>query len=52
MPAGLGWVRLTVPHRDLFLPNVLERDEAIHHRPAHGFPCRRRAVRIGVEGLR
>jgi hypothetical protein len=27
-----GQVRLTVLHRDLFLPNILERDQALRHR--------------------
>ncbi|MFD9734949.1 hypothetical protein [Umezawaea sp. NPDC059074] len=59
VPLGaIGRVRLTVLHRDLFLPNVLERDEAIRHRPATGFPADGvanvrplAAVGTGVEGL-
>ncbi|MET1074465.1 MAG: hypothetical protein ABWY11_17590 [Umezawaea sp.] len=57
-PGAVGRVRLTVLHRDLFLPNVLERDEAVHHRPTSGLPSDGvanvrplAAVRTGVEGL-
>ena len=34
-----GRVRLTVLHDDLFLPNVLERDQAVRHDPGPGWPC-------------
>lgn len=34
-----GRVRLTVLHPDLFLPNILERDEAIRVPPPPGWPC-------------
>ncbi|MFC0112337.1 arylcarboxylate reductase [Kibdelosporangium aridum] len=58
VPVGsVGRVRLTVLHRDLFLPNALERDEAIRHQAA-GFPSDGvanvrplAAVRSAVEGL-
>ena len=30
---------LTVLHDDLFLPNVLERDQAVRHHPGPGWPC-------------
>ncbi|MGW1061353.1 hypothetical protein [Micromonospora rubida] len=34
-----GQVRLTVLHEDLFLPNVLERDQALRHDTGPGWPC-------------
>jgi hypothetical protein len=34
----VGRVRLTVLHDDLFLPNVLERDQAVRHDPAGAWP--------------
>jgi hypothetical protein len=34
-----GQVRLTVLHEDLFLPNVLERDQAIRHDAGGRWPC-------------
>jgi len=35
---AVGRVRLTVLHQDLFLPNVLERDEALRYDTGDGFP--------------
>ncbi|MGA5698998.1 arylcarboxylate reductase [Peterkaempfera bronchialis] len=35
----VGRVRLTVLHEDLFLPGVLERDQAVRHRLPAGPPC-------------
>ncbi|WP_425720451.1 hypothetical protein [Micromonospora sp. DT233] len=35
----LGRLRLTVLHEDLFLPNVLQRDQALRYRPPAGWPC-------------
>jgi len=35
----LGRVRLTVLHEDLFLPNVLKRDQALRYRMPDGWPC-------------
>ncbi|MFI8091865.1 arylcarboxylate reductase [Streptomyces sp. NPDC086080] len=35
----VGRVRLTVLQEDLFLPNVLERDQAIRHRASPDWPC-------------
>lgn len=37
-PGDAGQVRLTVLHEDLFLPNVLERDQATRHLDA-AWPC-------------
>ncbi|WP_221349345.1 arylcarboxylate reductase [Streptomyces beigongshangae] len=37
-PGANGRVRLTVLHDDLFLPNILERDQAARHTDA-GWPC-------------
>ncbi|MEU7041088.1 arylcarboxylate reductase [Streptomyces varsoviensis] len=37
-PGAVGQVRLTVLHEDLFLPNILERDQASRHR-AEAWPC-------------
>jgi hypothetical protein len=34
-----GQVILTVLHEDLFLPNILERDQAIRYDPGSGWPC-------------
>ncbi|MGC5346503.1 arylcarboxylate reductase [Streptomyces sp. DT171] len=34
-----GQVRLTVLHDDLFLPNVLERDQALRHDCGDAWPC-------------
>ncbi|MER8186039.1 arylcarboxylate reductase [Kitasatospora sp. NPDC094015] len=34
-----GQVRLTVLHEDLFLPNVLERDQAVRYDTGGHFPC-------------
>jgi phenylacetate-coenzyme A ligase PaaK-like adenylate-forming protein len=34
-----GRVRLTVLHEDLFLPNILERDQAIRYDPGEAWPC-------------
>ncbi|MCM3886502.1 hypothetical protein [Frankia sp. R82] len=34
-----GQVRLTVLHDDLFLPNVLERDQAVRYDTGDGWPC-------------
>ncbi|MEU9671486.1 arylcarboxylate reductase [Streptomyces bobili] len=34
-PGTVGQVRLTVLHEDLFLPNILERDQALRHRSGH-----------------
>jgi hypothetical protein len=34
----VGQVRLTVLHEDLFLPNVLERDQAVRYDPRGGWP--------------
>jgi hypothetical protein len=36
---ALGQVRLTVLHEDLFLPNVLERDQALRHDTGDEWPC-------------
>ena len=35
----LGRVRLTVLHDDLFLPNILERDQAVRYRTDGRWPC-------------
>lgn len=35
----VGQVRLTVLHEDLFLPNVLERDQAVRYRTSAEWPC-------------
>ena len=35
----LGRVRLTVLHEDLFLPNVLERDQALRYGTGGSWPC-------------
>ncbi|MCI4065589.1 hypothetical protein MRQ36_24700 [Micromonospora sp. R77] len=35
----LGRIRLTVLHEDLFLPNVLQRDQALRYRTPAGWPC-------------
>ncbi|MDI5968711.1 arylcarboxylate reductase [Streptomyces sp. SL13] len=35
----VGQLRLTLLHEDLFLPNVMERDQAIRHRTGPGRPC-------------
>jgi len=35
----VGRVRLTVLHEDLFLPNILERDQAIRFRTSDEWPC-------------
>ncbi|RLL68648.1 arylcarboxylate reductase [Streptomyces sp. Z26] len=35
----LGRVRLTVLHEDLFVPNVLERDQAVRHDTGPQWPC-------------
>jgi hypothetical protein len=35
----VGRVRLTVLHDDLFLPNILERDQAIRLRMSEQWPC-------------
>ena len=35
----VGQVRLTVLHEDLFLPNILERDEAERYDPTGRWPC-------------
>ncbi|MFC4147284.1 hypothetical protein ACFO0M_13600 [Micromonospora mangrovi] len=35
----LGRLRLTVLHEDLFLPNVLHRDQALRYRTSAGWPC-------------
>ncbi|GAA3061859.1 arylcarboxylate reductase [Streptomyces glomeratus] len=35
----LGRVRLTVLHEDLFLPNILERDQALRYDTGPGWPC-------------
>ncbi|AXK33723.1 arylcarboxylate reductase [Streptomyces armeniacus] len=35
----LGRVRLTVLHEDLFLPNILDRDQAIRHDTGPQWPC-------------
>jgi hypothetical protein len=37
-PGAVGQVRLTVLHEDLFLPNILERDQALRHRTDQ-WPC-------------
>lgn len=34
-----GRVRLTVLHEDLFLPNILERDQALRYDTGDGWPC-------------
>nr|AZF85900.1 arylcarboxylate reductase [Catenulispora sp.] len=34
-----GRVRLTVLHDDLFLPNILERDQAVRHDTGEAWPC-------------
>jgi hypothetical protein len=36
---ALGRVRLTVLHEDLFLPNILERDQAVRYDTGHDWPC-------------
>ena len=38
-PGDPGRVRLTVLQRDLFLPNVLERDRAVRYDPGDGWPA-------------
>ncbi len=38
-PGELGRVRLTVLHDDLFLPNILERDQAVRYRTGDDWPC-------------
>lgn len=35
----LGQLRLTVLHEDLFLPNVLENDQAVRYRTGADWPC-------------
>jgi hypothetical protein len=35
----VGQVRLTVLHEDLFLPNILERDQAVRYDPGSRWPC-------------
>lgn len=35
----LGRLRLTVLHEDLFLPNMLPRDQALRYRTPAGWPC-------------
>ncbi|MFG2677202.1 arylcarboxylate reductase [Streptomyces sp. NPDC048445] len=35
----VGRVRLTVLHEDLFLPNILERDQAVRFRTSEQWPC-------------
>jgi hypothetical protein len=35
----LGRVRLTVLHEDLFLPNILERDQALRYDTGPQWPC-------------
>ncbi|MEX2974733.1 arylcarboxylate reductase [Streptomyces sp. C184] len=35
----VGQVRLTVLHEDLFLPNILERDQAARYRTSADWPC-------------
>jgi hypothetical protein len=35
----LGRVRLTVLHEDLFLPNILERDQAVRYDTGDAWPC-------------
>lgn len=35
----LGQVKLTALHDDLFLPNILERDQAVRHDTGDAFPC-------------
>jgi hypothetical protein len=37
--AGFGRVRLTVLHEDLFLPNILERDQALRYETGPDWPC-------------
>ncbi len=40
VPYGaIGQVRLTVLHDDLFLPNILERDQALRHDIGASWPC-------------
>ncbi|MFI1169808.1 arylcarboxylate reductase [Streptomyces sp. NPDC020801] len=36
---ALGRVKLTVLHEDLFLPNILERDQALRYDTAGDWPC-------------
>jgi hypothetical protein len=38
-PGAVGRVRLTVLHDDLFLPNVLERDQAVRYDTGDRWPC-------------
>jgi hypothetical protein len=35
----VGQVRLTVLHEDLFLPNILERDQAVRYATSADWPC-------------
>lgn len=35
----VGQVQLTVMHEDLFLPNILERDQAVRYRTSANWPC-------------
>jgi len=34
-----GQVKLTAMHDDLFLPNILERDQAMRHDTGDAYPC-------------
>lgn len=36
---AIGQVRLTVLHEDLFIPNILERDQAVRHDLGGRWPC-------------